>query len=81
MRSRPSGGHARTVNVASGRTRKLADSLHLLSHRPAGIDGVRIQLNSQDVRVDVIQMQLSLEQVLLAVSPETGQLTAERTSP
>jgi hypothetical protein len=46
----------------------LADALHLLSHWAAPVNSVGIKLNGYSVRVEVIEIDLNVEDMMLAFS-------------
>src|ERR1035438_6527015 len=61
-------GHGRAVPVAARRSGQLADALHLLSHWAAAVNTVGIKLNGYSARVEVIEIDLNVEDMLLAFS-------------
>ena len=60
--------HRRAVNVAARRAGQLANALHLLPHRSAAVDSVGIKLDSHRLRVEIIEIDFNLKNVLLRVS-------------
>src|ERR1017187_8615058 len=61
-------GHGRAVPVTARRSGQLADAFHLLSHWAAAVNSAGIKLNGYRVRVEVIEIDLNVEDMLLAFS-------------
>lgn len=59
--------HSRAVNVAARRAWQLPDTHHLLPHRSAAVDSVGIKLDLNRIRVEAIEIDLSLKDVALPI--------------
>ena len=68
VRWRSGRGHGGAVAVAARRARQLADALHLLSHRAAAVTSVGIKLNAYRVRIEVMEIDLNIKDMLPAFS-------------
>lgn len=60
--------HRRAIDMSADRSRQLPDAMHLLSVRTVAIDAVGIQLDLHGIRIEIIEIDLNLKDVLLAVS-------------
>src|ERR1035437_9178107 len=61
-------GHSRAVPVAARRSGQLAYALHHLSHWAAAVNTVGIKLNGYSIRAEVIEIDLNVEDMMLAFS-------------
>ena len=61
--------HSRAVNVAARRAGQLSrqGGIHFLPHRATAVDSISIELDSHGLRVKVIEINLNLKDVLLAL--------------
>jgi len=71
--------HSRAVNVEARRAGQLANARHLLSDRTAAIDPIGTQLDSHEVRIEVMEIHLCLKEVLGCICLYLQVAKAERT--
>ena len=60
------GRYSRAVNVAACRTDQLTDARHFLPHRDTAVDPVSIEFDPYGLRLEVIEVNMDVKDVLLA---------------
>ena len=71
-------GHRRVIDAAAGCARQRSRALHFLPYGIAAVDSVGIKLDSHRIRVEIIEKDLDLKDVLVRVGLDLHVAEAQR---